>query len=141
MWQNPPSNSLDHTNLTRVVEAAPTLTTLVLLFPLPFSFFHYIFSRPNMAPMMKHVSGVAVPDHPSLGTYVQSFAQAIELRSRGGRLKSIKVLVPDSSLPRNILDQMELLRARGMEFGLVDSKTVLWDAVPPEFRVHSIRIF
>ncbi|KAJ7312370.1 hypothetical protein DFH08DRAFT_943576 [Mycena albidolilacea] len=102
------------TNMTSIVEAAPTITSLGVLFYPPLEFMRDFCSRPGMAPALEHLSSFPGNNFPGSSEEAQEqFMQAVETRRHGGRLKSVKVLGP--KLLPNILGRMELLRAQGMK--------------------------
>ncbi|KAJ6582037.1 hypothetical protein B0H19DRAFT_1117351 [Mycena capillaripes] len=118
----------DATDLTRMVQAVPTLTDLALLFPLPAEF-ALDFSRPDIGPALEHISSVLID-----ALEVQNhFMQAIESRWQGGRLKSVKVHSPDFA--SSIEHRMEVLQVQGLEFRRV--YYLLQEVVPAELIIES----
>ncbi|KAJ7918621.1 hypothetical protein B0H13DRAFT_2269015 [Mycena leptocephala] len=110
MWKS--SLRVDPTELTRIVDAIPTVATLGILFPLPAAFVHDFHSRPDgIAPALEHIHTVLARKPPDVQDH---FLEVIEARRQSGRLKSVKVHSPEFA--PNILERMELLRAQGMEF-------------------------
>jgi hypothetical protein len=106
MWES--STPADPTDLTYIIDAIPTVATLGLVFPLPAAFFFDLHSRPSMAPALECISTI-LDDSPAVQN---QFVQAMESR---GRLKSVEVQSP--VFAPGILERMQLLRSRGMEFG------------------------
>jgi hypothetical protein len=120
MWKC--STPAEPTDLTRIVDVVPTVTTLGLVFPLPAAFVHDFHSRPNMAPALECISAM-LDDSPAVQN---QFVQAIESRSQSGRLKSVKVHILEKFAP-NILERIKLLRAQGMEFTVFDNGYYYFD--------------
>ncbi|KAJ7631302.1 hypothetical protein DFH06DRAFT_1479980 [Mycena polygramma] len=107
LWES--STPPDGTELTRIVEAGPTVTTLALPFSVPVQFI-LNFSRPTMAPALEHFLTVVSEDH-------DHFTRAIESRWQAGHLKSVKILLP--LISSNMFERMELLQDRGLKFEAV----------------------
>ncbi|KAJ6582025.1 hypothetical protein B0H19DRAFT_522398 [Mycena capillaripes] len=122
------------TLLTRIVDAVPTITTLVLAFQLPAEFARNL-SGPNLIPCLEFIS-VSFPKDP----VVQNNAmQAIESRWQAGCLKSAKVYCLRWQFAPGVLERMELLRSQGME--IMAEYDNSWSSpltreVPPELRVQ-----
>ncbi|KAJ6582024.1 hypothetical protein B0H19DRAFT_522388 [Mycena capillaripes] len=119
--------------LTRIVDAVPTITTLVLALDLPTEFALDL-SRPNVAPCLESIS-VSFPKDP----VVQNNAmQAIESRWQAGCLKSAKVYCLRSQFARGVLERIELLQSQGMEIMVEydNSWSSLTREVPPELQVQ-----
>jgi hypothetical protein len=129
MWKC--STPAEPTDLTRIVDVVPTVTTLGLVFPLPAAFVHDFHSRPNMAPALECISAM-LDDSPAVQN---QFVQAIESR---GRFKSVKMQSP--VFAPSILERMQLLQSRGMEFKFRVSDWLfgfLQIVVPPELWIET----
>ncbi|KAJ7656538.1 hypothetical protein DFH06DRAFT_1473720 [Mycena polygramma] len=126
LWES--STPPDGTELTRIVEAVPTVTTLALPFSLPAQFI-LDFSRPTMAPALEHFITIVseVQDH---------FTRAIQSRWQAGHLKSVKILLP--LISSNMFERMELLQDRGLKFEAVQGQ-LLRGVLPPELWIESYR--
>ncbi|KAJ7314365.1 hypothetical protein DFH08DRAFT_430011 [Mycena albidolilacea] len=121
----------DPANLTRIVEAVPTITSLSQLFPLPLGFARDFSSRPTMAPALEYFSSF-----PTSEEVEEHFLQAIEQRWLHHRLKSVKVYNTDSL---TIRDRLELLRTQGMECVVFKGpRPYPQEDIPGEFRISTI---
>ncbi|KAF8217050.1 hypothetical protein K438DRAFT_2007731 [Mycena galopus ATCC 62051] len=137
MWDGLSEPPNDPTDLTCIVEAVPTLTSLVLLFSLPAEFVRDFGSRPQMAPALECI--LIVEDPITQKDCVHSFIQAIESHRR--RLKCVEVRVPsyeELGLPPDFLERMQLLLTNEMEFDLLVNWEILWDVVPPKLQLKSV---
>ncbi|KAF8216809.1 hypothetical protein K438DRAFT_1925837 [Mycena galopus ATCC 62051] len=118
LWES--SEPFAPADLTRIVEAVPTITHLALLFSLPVEFSQALRSCLTMVPGLEHFS-TFLDNHSDLEGVqdaveeVQDYAmEAIESRWLGGRLKTAKLYGIDMDLSR-IHNRLELLRNQGME--------------------------
>ncbi|KAJ6481197.1 hypothetical protein C8R47DRAFT_1049878 [Mycena vitilis] len=121
MWESTPPGD---TELTRIVKAVPTITTLALDLSLSTQF-ALDFSHPSMAPALEHFVTVVSED------VQDDLTKAIKSRWRGGRLKSVRM---EKSISTYTLDRMKVLQAQGM--GFLVAEHLLWDALPPELWIE-----
>ncbi|KAJ7312357.1 hypothetical protein DFH08DRAFT_896834 [Mycena albidolilacea] len=125
----------DSANLTRIVEAVPTVKSLSLLFSLPLEFAHDFSSRLTMAPALEYLSGTLARGSEEVEAH---FLQAIETRWLHHQLKSAKVYNTDSSTIHN---RVKALRAQGMDCVVLDQSRSLLDDIPLELRISSVNSF
>ncbi|KAF8216808.1 hypothetical protein K438DRAFT_1953704 [Mycena galopus ATCC 62051] len=143
IWRSPvPVAPVD---LTRIVEAVPTISRLALLFSLPVEFSQNLRARLTMAPALEYFTSFldnhSVVEETHSVEEVQDHAMdAIESRWPGGRLKSVKLYSLGTNLSR-IHDRLEILRAQGMECAVLHKPHYrllsYLDDIPPEHLILS----
>ncbi|KAJ7214716.1 hypothetical protein B0H12DRAFT_1329644 [Mycena haematopus] len=121
-----PGNTPD---LSRIVEAAATITTLALMFPLPAAFMRD-FSSLDMVPALERLAIVRTGEENS--EFQNDFMHAVESRRQRGRLRSVKLSITPGSWAPGILDRIELLQSQGMDF-VVESFLKIRDEMAPDF--------
>lgn len=135
MWEcpTPPPD----TDLTRIVDAVPTVRTLALDFILPTDFAYNLCSRPDLAPALEFLPCVRLGFSWNDRDETQNhFMQAVELRWQAGRLKSVKA--EQSGFMPNILERFALLQAQGMEFVVsIQDSLLLREVVPPKMWIET----
>jgi hypothetical protein len=130
MWES--LRQPDPTDLTRIVDAIPTVATLGLLFPLPAAFVHDLHSLPSIVPALEYVWAM-LDDSPAVQDH---FLKAIESRWQSGRLKSVKVYT--RQFAPNIVKWKELFCAQGMEFTVFHQDYyLLRDMIPSDMYIES----
>jgi hypothetical protein len=130
MWES--LRRPDPTDLTRIVDAIPTVATLGLLFPLPAAFAHDLHSLPSIVPSLEYVWAM-LDDSPAVQDH---FLKAIESRWQSGRLKSVKMYTPQFA--PNIVKWKELFCAQGMEFTVFHQDYyLLRDMIPSDMYIES----
>ncbi|KAF7370265.1 ABC protein [Mycena sanguinolenta] len=134
----------DPVDLTRIVEALPTIRHLACFFPLPIEFVRDFRSQSStLAPALEDFSSFLDIDIDS-GTddeLKNKFMEAIESRWRSGPLKSVKIYGPNL---RIVGDRLDLLRTEGMECAVFlheHSRSLenLDDTIPPELQILSVQ--
>ncbi|KAJ6456080.1 hypothetical protein C8R45DRAFT_1034848 [Mycena sanguinolenta] len=124
----------DPADLTRVVQAVPTITRLGVFFDLPIEFVRDFRSRSStLAPALEHFSSFLEVKRGAGAERQGEFMDAIESRWRGSSLKSVKVY--GLNLPV-VSDRLDLLRTEGMECAVFEDfhPQILrnLDEIPPE---------
>ncbi|KAF7344426.1 F-box domain-containing protein [Mycena sanguinolenta] len=118
----------DAPDLTPMVEAATTVTTLALMLPLPAAF---VRDLPNLD-MVPALACLATRDMTGNFEAQKAFMHAVESRWKHGRLRCVKVSKAHFPWAPGILGRIELLQSQGMEF-VVQSYSKIKDEIGPDF--------
>ncbi|KAJ6449766.1 hypothetical protein C8R45DRAFT_1044397 [Mycena sanguinolenta] len=132
VWRNDVGRQVagETPDLTRMVAAASTVTTLGLMLPLPAEFARD-FSNLDMVPALEQFTTRMIPreDNHELQT---DFMHAIESRWQHGRLRSVKLPRMPPPWAPGFLDRIEQLQSQGMEF-VIGSYITIREEMGPDF--------